>query len=188
MMDSTCFICERGGVLLKLHVIVCYFIDLGLLVIAGAEATLFYRHDAPVGEGLVETINGDDEPLLGDRGYDSNKLRRKARRQGFAPNIKFRQQSAPTTQERARGFDFDEEGYRMRGVVEGLFGGSEVRYGNKTRCKLTSHRLKDVLLKALSFNLRAYLRAQASLLSSAQQRISYLLRGIMKQPPSKHKH
>jgi len=38
--------------LLKLHVFVCYFIELGLLVIAGAEAALFNRHDAPVAERL----------------------------------------------------------------------------------------------------------------------------------------
>ncbi|MFQ5800323.1 MAG: transposase [Candidatus Hydrothermarchaeales archaeon] len=182
MLDSTCFLCVRSGVLLKLHVLVSYFVDLGLLVIARAEATLFYRHDAPVAERLLETATGDGEPLLGDRGYDSKGLRRKARRQGFAPNIKFRRQSEPTTQEQAHGVGFDEEGYRMRGVVEGLFGGSEVRYGNETRCRLTSHRLKDVLLKALSFNLRAYLRAQAGFLSTIKRRSFYLLRGIMKQP------
>ncbi|RMF90337.1 MAG: hypothetical protein D6733_04150 [Methanobacteriota archaeon] len=176
MLDSTCFVCVRSNALLKLHVFVCYFVDLGLLALAGAEATLFYCHDAPVGEGLVEAVEGDGEPLLADRGYDSDRLRRKCRRQGFAPNIRFRRQSAPTTQEATQGFGFDPEGYRMRGVVEGLFGGSEVRYGNETRCKLTSHRLKDVLLKALSFNIRAYLRAQASLLTSARQRISCLLK------------
>jgi len=75
MLDSTCFICVRSNALLKLHVLVCYFVDLGLLVIASAEATLFNRHDAPVGERLVEAVEGDRmrgvvEGLFGEARFD----------------------------------------------------------------------------------------------------------------------
>jgi hypothetical protein len=86
--------------------------------------------------------------------------------------------SAPTTQEAAQGFDFDEAKYRLRGIVEGIFGSGEVRHGNKTRCRLRMSRAKDVLLRVLGFNLGAYMKAKVALSTAA----NYLFPRILKQP------
>jgi hypothetical protein len=176
MLDSTGIGCDRSEDGLKLHVLAGYSPDEGRLAIARAEVTGFFAHDAPVGERLL--TDGEGEMLLADKAYDSNRLRRRARRHGLVPNIKFRRTSAPTTQEAAQGFDFDEAKYRLRGIVEGVFGSGEVRHGNKTRCRLRMSRAKDVLLRVLGFNLRAYMKAKVALSTAA----NYLFPRILKQP------
>jgi hypothetical protein len=117
MLDSTGIGCDRSEDGLKLHVLARYSPHDGRLAVARAEVTGFFAHDAPVGERLL--TDGGGEMLLADRAYDSNRLRRRARCHGLVPNIKFRRTSAPTTQEAAQGFDFDEAEYRLRGIVEG---------------------------------------------------------------------
>jgi hypothetical protein len=161
---------------LKLHVLAGYSPHDGRLAVAGAEVTGFEAHDAPIGGRLL--VPGGGEPLLADRGLPApNGLRVRARRLGLTPNIRFRRTSAPTRLEAAKGFSFDKEGYRLRGVVEGIFGAGEVRQGNKTRCRLPVNRAKDVLLRVLGFNLRAYMRARAA----AAKTIKHLLHRILKQ-------
>jgi transposase len=160
MLDSTGISCERSEDSLKLHVLAAYSQEEGKLAIAQAEVTEFNVHDVvPAGMLLVQ---GSGNYLLGDAAYDSHRFRIIARRKGFIPNIKFRRTSAPTPLEKARGFDFDEAKYRLRGIVEGIFGAGEVRYGNKTRCRLVLNRARDVMLKVLGFNLRVHMRIEAS--------------------------
>jgi hypothetical protein len=174
MLDSTGINCDRSDELLKLHVLACYSQEEGKLAIAQAKVTGFNVHDAPIGEELL--INGEGKVLLADAGYDSKGLRIKARRLGFIPNIKFRKTSAPTPHEGAY-FNFDKAKYRLRGIVEGIFGAGEVRHGNKTRCRLALNRVKDVMLKLVGFNLRVYMRVK-NIFSS----VEVFIYGIMKQP------
>ena len=159
MLDSTGISCDRSEDSLKLYVLAAYSQEEGKLAIAQAEVTEFNVHDVIAS---MLSVQGSGNYLLGDAAYDSHRFRIIARRKGFVPNIKFRRTSAPTPLEKARGFDFDEAKYRLRGIVEGIFGAGEVRYGNKTRCRLASNRAKDVMLKVLGFNLRVHMRIEAS--------------------------
>ena len=61
----------------------------------------------------------------------------------------------------AKNFDAKRETYRLRGLIEGIFGGSEVKYGNRTRCRLSRSRKGDCLLMIVSHNLRTYMRTLA---------------------------
>ena len=160
ILDSTGISCDRSGDALKLHVLAAYHPGSGVLAIARAEVTGFNVHDVTQAERLL--IHGDGGLLLGDAAYDSHRLRVKARRLGLLPCIKFKRTTAPTKKELARGFSFDRERYRLRGLVEGVFGGMETRYGNATRCRLQGNRELDVLLKALGHNLRVYMRAKTN--------------------------
>jgi len=177
ILDSTGIACDRSGDGLKLHVLTGYSPDDGRLAVARAEVTGFNAHAAPVGERLL--IPGGGEVLLADRAYDSHRLRVRARRLGLVPNIKFRRTSAPTTMEASQGFGFNEAEYRLRGVIEGVFGAGEVRHGNRTRCRLPANRARDVLLKVLGFNLRAYMKAAATAAKAAK----HLFHRILKQTP-----
>ncbi|MBU7046486.1 MAG: hypothetical protein HXS54_08620, partial [Theionarchaea archaeon] len=52
--------------------------------------------------------------------------------------------------------DFYESLYKnFRGMVEGVFGGMETAYGNKTRCRLHRTRQTDVMLMVVVQNLKA---------------------------------
>jgi len=54
---------------------------------------------------------------------------------------------------------FDKELYRrFRGVVETIFGGSETKHGNRTRCRLEHTRNVDVMLYGVRHNINSYLR------------------------------
>jgi hypothetical protein len=51
--------------------------------------------------------------------------------------------------------DFYENLYKIfRGMVEGVFGGMEATYNNKTRCRLDTTRQTDVMLVAAFQNLK----------------------------------
>jgi len=57
-------------------------------------------------------------------------------------------------------FEKNRELYELRKVTEGFFGGLETIYGSRTRCKLLSTELSNVLLMVLAHNLRTYARVQ----------------------------
>ena len=61
----------------------------------------------------------------------------------------------------AESFELHRDIYRYRGLIEGVFGGTETKYGNRTRCRLRKSRRIDCLLMVVSHNLRTYMRALA---------------------------
>ena len=61
----------------------------------------------------------------------------------------------------AESFERHRDIYRYRGLIEGVFGGTKTKYGNRTRCRLPKSRRVDCLLMVASHNLRTYMRAAA---------------------------
>jgi len=55
--------------------------------------------------------------------------------------------------------DFNKDVYRNRGIIEGVFGGTETKYSNRTRCRLDHTREVSVLLIFLAQNLKTYNKA-----------------------------
>ncbi len=67
--------------------------------------------------------------------------------------------------EMAKNFANNKDTYRLRGLIEAVFGGLETKYGNRTRCRLHKSRRVDCLLMVVSHNLRTY----ANLLESHEK-------------------
>jgi len=69
--------------------------------------------------------------------------------------------------------------------VEGVFGGMEIRYGNKTRCRLDHTRAVSTLMMALAHDIRAHLRVLVVVkvkTKEGSQKIASVLQEIIRQP------
>ena len=146
---------------LKLHALIGYNTGPGLLIVRSALITRGDAHESPRLKRLLKGINGDGRLLLLDAGYDSEGNYELARDRGFDPVIKLRgvEPRGFVRREMAKNFAKNKETYRLRGLIEAVFGGLETKYGNRTRCRLSKSRRVDCLLMVVSHNLRTYMRA-----------------------------
>jgi hypothetical protein len=166
----------------KLHVIVKLYPEEGIISIASAGESDGDRNDSPMFREIFDPDYCCDGFLFGDRGYDANANVKLCYDNGLVPVIKQRDYDTRPKGYRRKAFkDFDGELYRRyRGLVEGVFGGMETRYGNKTRC-----RLEHTRAVALAHNIRAYLRALAVAEVKAGDgihKVSLFFLGIIRQP------
>jgi len=154
---------ERGHITLKLHLLIGYCRNPGLLPILRAKVTRGQAHDSPQLKHLVEKIKGEGKPFPADAGYDSTENYLLVKGHGFVPVIKLRkgEPKGLIRREMSKSFDMNKQIYRYRGLIEGVFGGTETKYGNRTRCRRTKSRKIDCLLMVVSHNLRTYMRALA---------------------------
>jgi hypothetical protein len=137
---------------LKLHIIIEYWTSLGLLAIRYCIATSNRTSDPAGFRIMIPHITGEGN-FYGDSAYEGKQNRKAARKQGFKPHFKPR---AELTTKQQDALQFDKEGYKqIRGRVECVFGGTETKHGNKTRCRLETTRQNDTILIALSHNLQA---------------------------------
>lgn len=141
---------------MKLHIIIQYWIELGLLAILTCMATSNRVHDGTGMRRMLPDVSGSGD-FFADRGYSGSLNRKKVRQRGFKPQIK---PKGELSKNEAVKYPFNEELYKqIRGRIEGTFGGTETRIGNKTRCRLEATRLNDSNLIAFSHNLNALKRA-----------------------------
>lgn len=148
---------------LKMHVLVGYSPQAGALAIASARVTAGNVADCTQLDRLLEGIQGMGEPLLGDRGYDSQLNIDTAARHGFRAVIKPRAigMHHRVRKKRFKEFRRDRRLYRQRGIAEAVFGGIENRYGAMVRCRLPVTKAASVLLMAVAHNLRTLARVRA---------------------------
>jgi len=168
---STTYLSRRKRVLktswsrefLKLHALVGYSRQAGALAIASARVTAGNVADCTQLGRLLEGIEGNGEPLLADRGYDSRRNREIAMRHGFRAVIKPRAigMDRRVNKKKFKEFRRNLKLYRQRGIAEAVFGGIENRYGAMTRCKLPATKRASVLLMAAAHNLRTLARVRA---------------------------
>jgi len=154
---------EQEHVTLKLHLLVGCCREPGLIPILRARVTRGHAHDSPQLKRLIGKFEGEGEPFPADRGYDSTNNYILVKDHGFIPVIKLRKGEPRgfVRREMAKSFESHKEIYRYRGLIEGVFGGTEIKYGNRTRCRRTKSRKIDCLLMVVSHNLRTYMRALA---------------------------
>ena len=154
---------ERELMFLKLHILIGYCMAPGLIPIRNAVVTRGHAHDSPQLRRLLKGVRGDGEPFPGDRGYDSDDNYILVKGHGFVPVIKLKRGTFRgwIRREMAKSFESHKKIYRYRGLVEGAFGGTEIKYGNCTRCRRTKSRKVDCFLMVASHNLRTYMRALA---------------------------
>gem|GEM_PF-2573763 len=148
---------------LKLHALVGYSRQAGALVVVLARVTHDNVADCTQLGRLLEGLRDNGEPLLGDRGYDSQRNLELALEHGFKPVIKPRsvEYHGIFRKQMLREFKCNRKLYRQCGVGEAFFGGLENRYGARTRCKLPATKAASILLMAVAHNLRTLTRIRA---------------------------
>jgi hypothetical protein len=165
--DSTGFTCDRyekrdikmketkGNQTVKLHVAVKYYPRYGVTAIVTGTVSHGTAHDSPFFPYLIRRLYGP-ALIFCDRGYDSEDNRRRAYNRRLIPLIKERKNCGNSLIRIKARKDFNETLYKnFRGMVEGVFGGMETGYNNRTRCRLHKTRQTDVMLLAVLQNLKA---------------------------------
>jgi len=71
-------------------------------------------HDAPEGQKLLATLNGNGVPLLMDRAYEGDQTREFATKQGFVAVV-------PPKKNRKIPWEYDKELYKSRNEIERFF-------------------------------------------------------------------
>ncbi|MCK4406031.1 MAG: transposase [Hadesarchaea archaeon] len=148
---------------LKLHALVGYSRRAGALVVFAARVTPSNVADCTQLGRLLEGLRAEGEPLLGDKGYDSQRNLELTSEHGFKPVIKPRtiEYHGIFRKQMLREFKRCRKLYRQRGIAEAFFGGIENRYGARTRCKLSTTKATSILLMAVAHNLRTLARVRA---------------------------
>ncbi len=174
IMDSTGISFERRDGWSKNHIIAAWLRKEHLIPIASCEATENTIADITVGYKFITEINLNGFKtkiyLLADSAFYSKKLRTKAFRRGFIPMVKEKKTALLS---RRNLYEFDENIYTFRKVIEGIFGGTSIRYGNKTRCILEEHRRKWVILMNVAHNLREWMCLEAYSYSNHDREIFF---------------
>lgn len=141
---------------MKLHIIICYWIELGILCIETCLASGNNMHDGTGMRRMLPDVQGEDD-FFGDKGYSGPKNRKAVRQRGFTPQIKPKSEQ---TKKEAKKYPFNLELYKyIRGRIECVFGGTTTKHDNKTRCRLEETRLNDTTLYALNQDIQAYKQA-----------------------------
>ena len=148
---------------LKLHALVGYSRRAGALVVFAARVTPSNVADCTQLGRLLEGLQAEGEPLLGDKGYDSQRNLELTSEHGFKPVIKPRtiEYHGIFRKQMMRKFKRCRKLYRQRGIGEAFFGGLENRYDSRTRCKLPTTKAASIMLMAVAHNLRTLARVRA---------------------------
>ena len=139
-----------------------YFASVGIISIVTMEATYGDAHDAPVYRDVLleEVPLKKKRRVHKDKAYDDEATFEKEFEKGLIPNTVPKDNSKRGFwRKKARKVYDDELRKKIRGMIEGIFGGLTTDNGMKTRFKLDRRRKKHALLLALSHNIRSYFRA-----------------------------
>mgnify|MGYP001056352942 CR=1 FL=1 len=169
--ESTVIACRRRR--RKRHLTVYVTAILDVMVIAAVQVSSSRTRDSPtlrrmvrqmLRTGIAETVFGGF--LNADKAYDADDNCRLTYELGSHPNIKQRETSGSNRGRRFRrraAEEFNPQVYRFRGLVEGIFGASEVKmHGIHTRCRLRQTRQVWGLLLAVGRNIETYNRLEAA--------------------------
>jgi len=146
---------------------------LDIMVVTAVQVTSSRTRDSPTLRRMVGQMlrTGIAEEVFGgvfnaDRAYDADDNCRLIYELGSRPNIKQRKTSGSNRGKRFRrraAEEFNPQIYRFRGLVEGIFGASEVKmHGIHTRCRLRQTRRAWGLLLAVGRNIETYNRLESA--------------------------
>src|SRR3989338_8209491 len=147
---------------LKLHLIIIYFATAGILSIESLYVTHGDAHDSPIfREELVPQAQFQREKRIhGDKSYFAEENITACEKEfintNFVPkdNIKH----GLILKRAIKEYD-NEARKQFRGMIEGLFGGTTIENGNKTRFVKDKCRKTHIALMALSHEIKTYFRA-----------------------------
>lgn len=149
---------------LKLHILIVYFMTVGIVSIANLHVTHGDANDSPImNENLLENVRIRKGRMNhADKAYWSKENIKKNREKGLQPNIVPKEgfEHGLTLKTAVKEYD-DESRKQNRGIVEGVFGGLTTHQGMKTRFRLDRTRKTHMALLALCHEIRTYFRAIA---------------------------
>ena len=135
---------------------------LGLQIILTAFTTASNVNDTTMLPVMLDMMRRQELDLSGhffdgDKGYDSDENCEMLFEMGFIPNIKQRKDAVnrgkPSRSKAARLFDQDE--YRNRGMIEGVFGAEETKR-HQLHCRFIreDNRLRFAKIRAIAWNIK----------------------------------
>lgn len=151
-----CLICN------KLHILVSYYQKYGVIVIKNLAVTHEDANDSPIfRNGLLRDVKVIEEKRVHlDKAYDAEENMKACFDLKLIPNIVPKDNDAGgIIRFKARKLYDDELRKKIRGLVEGVFGGLETGFGNKTRRRKPICRDIFNSILGLTHNIRTYLRA-----------------------------
>lgn len=161
VMDDTKKVQEK-----KWHIIAKYYYQKSLISIISTKATPEHRHDSPVFREIYDNELCRNTLVFGDRGYDSSDNLKLIEDSGSIPVIKIRYKygwryKGIRKKYKKMYLEHTARIYKqIRGIIEGIFGGTQIRYGNKTRCRLDKTRNVSIMLLAVSHNIRTLMKSR----------------------------
>ena len=150
----------------KWHIIGKYYYNKGLISIISTKSTSGKRHDSPVFREIYDRSLCKNNFVFADRGYDSSDNLKMIEESGSIPVIKIRYKYGWRYKGIRKKYKklYLEHTARMykqiRGIIEAVFGGTQTRYGNKTRCRLEKTRNVSIMLLAVSHNIRTLMKSR----------------------------
>jgi len=149
----------------KMHLLVMYLCNAGLLSIVSIHPTAGRANDNPV---LHQHLLQEHRLIAGrrchaDKAYFGKANITKCRKLGLRPNmVPKEQQYSDALLKRYIRNQYDNEARKKnRGLVEGVFGGFQTETDMRIRCREPHHRDVCTALMGLKHNIRTYLRAKA---------------------------
>ena len=161
VMDDTKKIQEK-----KWHIIGKYYHNKGLISIISTKSTPGRRHDSPVFREIYDKSLCKNNFVFADRGYDSSDNLRMIEKSGSIPVIKIRYKygwryKGIRKKYKKLYLEHTARIYKqIRGIIEAVFGGTQTRYGNKTRCRLEKIRNVSIMMLAVSHNIRTLMKSR----------------------------
>lgn len=146
-----------------LHIIVTYFLSVGIVSITNFKVTHGDAHESPVcQEELKEIKLKKNRRFYGDKAYDVEEIHEQIFEAGALSNICEKEIAEKGFyRHKARKIYNDKLRKKIRGIVETPFGGMETETGNKIRFRLDRTRKTYLSLRALTHQIRTYFRAVA---------------------------
>ena len=148
----------------KMHLLVMYLVEAGLLSIVSIFPTEGRVHESPV---LRRQLLKEDRLIEGrkchaDKAYFGRSNMERCRDLDVKPNmVPKNQKYSDAYLKRYIKQEYDEEARKKnRGLVEGVFGGFQTETDMKIRCRKPHHRNVHVALMGLKHNIRTYLRTK----------------------------
>ena len=160
------FVENPRKIYMKYHIVAA----LGLQTIMASETTPSNVNDSTMLPVMPDAMEQQDldpgqSALNADRGYDSDRNCGKVLGMGMIPSIKQRKDAVnrgkPSRRKAARLFDQDE--YRKRGMIEGVFGAEETKR-HQLHCRFIreDNRLRFARIRAIAWNIKVINRFECA--------------------------
>ena len=125
-------------------------VDAKVNTILDLHVTTTRKHDSQIAPSLIKHNPEDIDILLGDKGYDDQKIRRLARQHEVRPLIKHREF---TPLHRAWNARFDTELYGQRSQSETVNSTLKRKYGAFVRSRRWWKQVRELTIACLSHNI-----------------------------------
>ncbi|ELZ61503.1 transposase IS4 family protein [Haloferax sp. ATCC BAA-645] len=129
---------------------VTLLVDTRSNVILDVHVTTTRKHDSQIAPSLIKRNTGEVAVLLGDKGYDDQKVRRLARESGVRPVIKHREFSSLHKAWNAR---LDADLYGQRSQNETEKSRLKRKYGAFVRSRLWWKQFRELVVGCLTHNI-----------------------------------